>query len=135
MSGTVKIYRCEMADGKGLYASEAAYKVFSSDYAHPGPRDDALLKHLFDGKRSHLDYFYGWKSVEQCREWLYEDDWLRELHELGIVLAVYICPSTAVIHGTKQSVFCEHVSKTQHNIISYFRLNLDNLESSLACTK
>lgn len=122
-SNTVKIYRLETVAGNGMYADCSAQKVmWHTNEQHPSPESDRLLKHLFEDK-THQDYFYGFSSVKACREWVPYDAWLEQLHELGIVLSVYVCPREAVVHGVKQSMFKEHISKTQHNLLDYFRLN------------
>ena len=143
----VKIYRLEYEgeDGAGMYgygpengpcsefsaAMMTFGDVFEEGYegdaahivdVHPCPCEDPLLRHLFDIEGTDQEYFYGFQGVVQLLQWVCSDQWLVGLHNLGIVLSIYNCPRESIVHGQKQSLFREHLSKTQHNLIDFFHL-------------
>ena len=130
----VKIYRLEYdgPDGTGMYgygpangtchSSSAAVMALGDVYEeghegdaayiinrHPCPSEDPLLEHLFDDDETDQQYFYGFGGLVSLLEWVCSDQWLVTLHNLGIILSVYNCPKSAIVHGQKQSMFREHL--------------------------
>jgi hypothetical protein len=69
------------------------------------------------------DYYFGFSSIDQLRSWIYKDDWLVGLHDIGMLLAVYICEDEDVLVGNTQAIFKGNVSKTQHSILEYFSIS------------
>lgn len=50
-------------------------------------------------------FHFGFSSIAQLRAWLYQDDWLERMHELGGVLMVYDVGDEHVVLGNAQVMF------------------------------
>lgn len=90
----MRVLRIEAADGSGMYLGGATSRArvnMNEPYAHPMPYDDSGLelqafKFLVE-KRD--DAFFGFNSEAQLRRWVYRDEWVQALHEVGCVLVEY----------------------------------------------
>lgn len=115
------VYRIEDSEGRGMYYYRNTRNPISYEPArHPVPGCDSLLMAsgfpLYGSQ--HLNY--GFISIEQLRSWIYRDEWLLGLHELGYVLAVI--ESDEVYVGNTQAVFLRPEVYTKHSILEYFNL-------------
>ena len=126
------IYRIETPEGEGMYHSGAS-EVTSNlhhPYRHPEPDEDDLLAPVLiskSGGSEHIawyalrNYYFGFSSVEQLRRWIYQDEWLRGLHNDGLVITVI--ESDDVLLGHTQAMFDGRVSEQQHSILEFFNLS------------
>jgi hypothetical protein len=116
-----KIYRIETQSGEGMYTSGIVrdlnlplYQITAPDSfgpgRHPLPFYDTKL--VAEGRK--LDLFYGrydmirsewvkfgFGSINQLRNWIYNDDWLIKLHAAGLRLCIY---EGAVAVGNTQAI-------------------------------
>lgn len=85
------IWRFEDDEGQGVYCfnveeigdiTYAEYAGFGvgANAAHPMPPESWLWDH---------QYYYGFASLEQARKWMYDDEWLERLEEVGVMLVKY----------------------------------------------
>lgn len=127
---TVALLRLEHSNGYGLYHNLAGKgtsvggRILEFNvYDHPDPYDDWRLTDGAAAKNKGLqDYFYAFKDEHQLLCWV-DPIYFERLANEGIKLAVYICEETDVIYGKQQTIFCEHISKTQHEILEYFQIS------------
>lgn len=139
---TIKtIYRIESVKGIGLYsyakAAEFAHGTLIDCHRHPTPSDDSLLVanvreytcrnyfHIEDHMR------FGFCSVGQLRNWIYQDEWLVKLHKYGLKIAEYRLYSENVCEGNTQAIFDgkQVLHKQQYSILEYFGL-VENEETN-----
>lgn len=124
------VYRIEDDKGVGMYHSS---KVEGDEYCvpvdydrHPTPFDDSLLCNKWRemsviDRKSHI---FGFSSVEQLRNWIYNDLWLKNLHEEGFVISVFSVERENVIEGHTQALFVRDkaTSWVSLSIIEFFNL-------------
>lgn len=137
------IYRIEDADGGGLYRGDNSFQnpvTSSSSDRHPLPNDDSRLMDSIsfrmdldlgpDERYQHWTYFledefiFGFASVEQMRNWVYNDEWLVKLDTVGFYLTVYDMPEHHVCVGNTQAVFRRHeaLSNRRYTMAQFFNL-------------
>ena len=122
------VYRIEDEDGKGMYHSSKAISMEVDERKHKEPCSDSLLApvwlSLSTGSRE--TFVFGFASIEQLRNWVYDDDWLYKLHETGFILSVYDVPDKDVIAGHTQVMFLRfedvRAARIEHSIKEYFKL-------------
>jgi len=56
---------------------------------HPTPSSDRLLARPWYELEDKSQYFFGFKSLEQMRQWIYKEHVLRGLQEDGFRIAIY----------------------------------------------
>lgn len=126
------IYRIETPEGAGMYCSRVSNitNEMQDMFKHPMPDEDDLLVFALKDKSengsyilwSKLEhYYFGFSSVEQLRRWIYQDEWLRILHDDGLVITVI--ESNDVLLGHTQAMFSGRVSEQQHSILEFFNLS------------
>lgn len=116
------ILRIQDDSGKGFYQGafwSLKYNLYMAEKGgkHPAPYLDSKLlsenPSLFEsyfcyGQNYHRfiakDYIFGFKDVEQCRSWLFNDEWLKSLHDAKYHVAIMqgdvrIGHTQAVIHS------------------------------------
>jgi hypothetical protein len=127
--GRTTLYRIEYLGGEGLYhemnSVVAPYVVFGGDEPdmHPGPAgNEHLMKEIAIRGKTLTDYFFAFANVSDLLAWVPYRDWMVELHDFGLMLAVYECDQLDVIHTYRQSVFCGFYGKLQYSLIDYFNL-------------
>ena len=82
-------------NGKGMYQGPdtvAASRMFELSGRHPGPNDDAAIKDAWSkGSYNglHREYFFGFKSLDQLRQWIYKTEWRQELHDTGYEIHIW----------------------------------------------
>lgn len=112
-----KIFRVEDVTGIGMYISYAAYTVIRfDDSRHPRPGDDkALMRavpvHMSVGAftlRPDNSFNYGFKSIDQMKCWIYEEEDRQALKERGFWLVEYECAEA--YYGDTQAVFIKETS-------------------------
>lgn len=85
----VEVFRVSKGHlGKGIYTEDnpVSEHLFELSGAHPSPSDDASLKYdwqQFSEQRVQDDYIFGFKSLDQLRQWLYRTEWRQGLHDAG----------------------------------------------------
>lgn len=126
------VYRIERGDDKqGMYGGDrgwySATNSAQDDERHPAPRLDSLLCASIrqaDKIPSEVlcSLYYGFGSIDQLRNWVFNDEWLIKLSKNGYVLAEY--RSDEVYVGNTQAVFKRPDRRyRKHDIIKYFNLN------------
>lgn len=81
-------------NGKGMYQgpdTKAAESMYEQGH-HPCPGDDAALgPHWQHAAYGHYnrEYFFGFKSLDQLRQWIYKTEWRQELHEAGYEIHIW----------------------------------------------
>lgn len=85
----MKIYRMQNEDGEGMYrkssVSEAIFGDTTNRSKHPSPKDDSKIS-KFWCDLSFLwaeKYYFGFASILQMRNWIYDDFWFDQLAEKG----------------------------------------------------
>lgn len=129
------IYRIEDKEGYGMYRSGRNLEYFftSDRERHPQPHNDSLLCQEFsiysnlyfnsDGvPTEESEYYFGFGSIQQLRNWIYKDDWLVELHNIGFMISEYTCEDNNAHVGYTQAVFINEVEYKQYSILEYFNL-------------
>jgi hypothetical protein len=124
----VAVYRLETVGGTGVYGTPASNHLDFDPFRHPMPSDDSLLMQSlkmrnlkFQGYGS-LEIHFGFSSLEQLRSWFYNDDWIRNISNEGIVLSIY--EAEDVYFGNSQLCFnrSSAVLKSQNNLVEFFKL-------------
>lgn len=115
MQTTVLIYRLEDKELRGPYSNGGNMLTASIDARkHPSPYKDTLLVNDFESR--YIDggladftiprnYKFGFSSMGQLRAWLYDDEWLEDLHIQGYTLSIYEIERNAVAIGYSQVMF------------------------------
>lgn len=86
----------------GMYYASGRISPISEMYnfsRHPMLQDDSLLLQK-------KDFNYGFSSLKQMRSWIYEDEWIKGLYEMGYIIYSYIIPAELVLCGNTQAVVC-----------------------------
>jgi len=133
-----KIFRIENEAGKGIYVGDSKvssdlYEIDGPSPRHPRPEDDSLLMKSFEDSGRNVSnerYFlfsvtpfkFGFTSVEQLRNWIYNDEWLISLAEEEFVLAVYEVADENVMVGNTQACYMNPVGCVKYGIVEYFGL-------------
>lgn len=106
-----RVYRLETLEGVGVYMASKSNQVIQRIMAeyfdaprHPGPMNDSLLTDAFCS--ANRDRFsFGFASIEQLKEWFFDDN-DRELLSLhGIVCNEYEIEGWGFVAGRKQCMF------------------------------
>lgn len=114
MQNTVLIYRIEDQDLQGPYCKSNALSLNQDSQHHPSPSKDSSLVYDFEAHFNPDEYtnFYvpkhyrfGFSSFPQLRAWIYDDDWMIDLHECGYHLSIYELERSAVAIGYSQAMF------------------------------
>lgn len=111
MQNTVLIYRIEDREFKGPYCNHNLLYFNQDDKRHPAPCDDSALVYDFetnhdsDGFYVPERYRFGFSSFPQLRAWIYDDDWMIDLHDRGYHLSIYEIERSAVAIGYSQAMF------------------------------
>ena len=113
MQNTVLIYRIEDQDLKGPYCQSNALSMTVDSQRHPTPSKDSSLVYDFathfnpDGYTDFYvpdHYRFGFSSMSQLRSWIYDDDWMIDLHDNGYHLSIYELERSAVAIGYSQAM-------------------------------
>jgi hypothetical protein len=137
------IYRIEDEDAGGPYRGNNSDKnPFGSATAsdrHPLPADDSLLqdsirfrmeRDLDDVDDCHwssfleCEFIFGFASVEQMRNWVYNDTWLTRMDDNGFFLSVFDVPEDHICIGNTQAVFRRNhaISIRRYTMAEFFNL-------------
>lgn len=92
---------------RGLYRSNVSAKLMDTRGRHPNPYNDSKLlengwEKLERDATSSL-YYFGFGTLEQFSNWIYNSDWWKELDAEGFVISKIESPD--VIYGYTQAVF------------------------------
>lgn len=100
----------------GLYQSSVACNHMNEWGRHIMPWDDVGFNMDVDKILSLLQgrYIFAFPSIKRLKLWVYEREWLEELHRLGYVLSVYECEDG--YHGYTQSIFAWEKAQLKHRI-------------------
>lgn len=106
----VLVYRIEDVGGKGMYWCglwDCAVGERGDTARHPCPEDDSRLWQNYRKRPEGciVHFHFGFASIAQLRAWLYQDEWLERMHELGGVLKVYDVDDEHVVLGNAQVMF------------------------------
>lgn len=114
MQNTVLIYRIENQHLKGPYSESNALSMNPDSQRHPMPSKDSLLvydfkAHFNPDEHTNFDvpehYRFGFSSISQLRAWIYDDDWMIDLHDCGYHLSIYEMERNAAAIGYSQVMF------------------------------
>lgn len=102
----------------GMYQSSVAISSLRGE-RHPMPEKDQELAFQCDlGKvlsfENPVVYLFAFPDIASLKSWVYEPDWLKELHRLGYVLSVYECDDG--YHGDTQSIFNFEKAQLKHRL-------------------
>lgn len=112
------IYRVENANGCGMYMGNDhsfSYEMIDS-MRHPTPNKDASLSKFWNAlsfERSQA-YSFGYGSLEQLKNWIYQDSWRKEIDESGF--RVYVYDSKHFEIGDTQAVFIKQTATLQYSL-------------------
>lgn len=122
------VLRIEDRFGTGMYTSynfPSFHDIAGfDDTNHPTPMMDSLLMSNLGYNDNMSSHHFGFGSVDQLRRWIYNDDWLRQLHNAGFILVTYDVPDEYVFLGNTQCVFtkCFAYKREEHSIVRFFSL-------------
>lgn len=105
-SSTTLVYRVACKDDvtAGMYSNGAALHVINySDAHHPAPTDDSKLSYSWLAWKDRA--CFGFATIAQLRRWIYYDEWLRSLHEVGQALFVIEVPDKDFRAGHTQAIY------------------------------
>jgi hypothetical protein len=114
-----KIYRAEGPDRCGVYngTNAVAYRAINEGDCerrghHPSPYEDKKLASHWGnmgggaaGYMARRQWFFGFASVKQFKEWFNTEKSREILAEAGVTLNVYEVPDADFIAGEKQAIF------------------------------
>ena len=106
-----RVYRLETLEGVGVYLASKSNQMIQrimNEYMnvprHPGPMNDSLLADAFYSANQQR-FSFGFASLEQLKEWFFDDN-DRELLSLhGIVCNEYEIEGWGFVAGRKQCIF------------------------------
>jgi hypothetical protein len=116
------VYRLENIAGEGVYA--CASSCIEHDWnRHPMPIEDSLLMWNLDNSKYPISKcHFGFISLDQLRAWFYNDKWLTNVSEHGVLLSVYDVEDVYI--GNTQVVFVrgdvEPVER--YDLVQFFKL-------------
>ena len=124
----MRIFRVENNDKQGMYtANGPSFWTLTEGEAsdvHPMPFQDSRLVDACEGIGLDAgclpsDYRFGFRSIQQMRQWLYQDHWLQYLHDNGFHLSEYSVAEDHYAIGHTQAVFStEHAIKVaEHSLV------------------
>lgn len=104
----MKVLRLELNDGKGIYRNaeksiwDRVVGDLEDESIHVRPHLDKKLNFddLFDSK-----YVFGFKDVEQYKNWAFNPYWRKRFSELGVFLSIYEVEKRYVREGEGQLIF------------------------------
>jgi hypothetical protein len=101
------IYRVENDAGQGPYRLGHGVmwnKLFNPEQ-RPFPSMDPGLEHILASKKDLIkDFFFGFNSLEQLRDW-FEDEELISLDNIGFKIKTFDVPDALIIEGSAQLLF------------------------------
>lgn len=112
------VYRLEhRRSGRGVYSTGVAGTVYDKM-----PFQEALKRHLTPGEDPGLrnfwlnlthpsDWYFGFSSIDQYKEWFFTEESRAQLHFEDIVLRVYEVPDDSYKQGCVQVVFIKNQAK------------------------
>lgn len=125
MAVTVTVYRLEFPNGDGVYRhTEEKDSLwtqitgnFEDETLHPRPeRDIPNWDDCFD-----CHWSFGFSSVEQYKNWVFNPFWRREFSRLGAVLSAYETPQHKTRRGRRQVIFLKsHAQKVDSYSPNHF---------------
>ena len=106
-----RVYRLETLEGVGVYMASKSNQMvdrimngYVAAPRHPGPMNDSLLADAFYSANQQC-FSFGFASLEQLKEWFFDDN-DRELLSLhGIVCNEYEIEGWGFVAGRKQCMF------------------------------
>lgn len=113
------IYRCEDAEGHGLYSGYAQVSLSGGNGTeHPCPDMDGGLCEAYERDfRPH--HRFGFGSLQQLRQWLFNSEWFEPLHAANFSIHVYEAEEAAV--GWTQAFFDKKTARCVE-VISFLDL-------------
>jgi hypothetical protein len=110
---TVEVIRLELKSGAGIYRDNEGKtnKIstwnrvtgsFLNEDLHQFPKKDKNLD--FDDSFDQ-DYFFGFKDLEQYKQWVFNASWRKDFAKCHVVLSTYEVPKEFVKFGKRQLIF------------------------------
>lgn len=104
------VWRIEDDDGAGMYqydglieAAEGELNDNADKSVHPNPIWDTQLG--FNELPNWMDWYFGFATLSQMRQWVYKAKWRRKLRELGYLLVKYEVPDEGFRRSQYQAIF------------------------------
>lgn len=107
------VYRIETEFGRGAYRANAEWGYnYPGESCHPGPEDDAGLKHYWSrlSESQREAHYFGFCDEKQMRAWFYSDTWIGVMKNAGLRLTVWEVQDS-FCHGRTQSVFRKDMAR------------------------
>lgn len=123
-----KIYRIETETGVGMYANLRVAIFMNVPKVHITPKEDrklweALSSYADSDEQEDIemmlqDFKFGFADIVQLKQWVYEDNWIRRMHEMDLRLVEYDCEDWDVLEGDCQVVF-KNPTKSRMSFLNY----------------
>lgn len=117
------IYRLESKCGTGVYRH--CFDVANENhnmYVTPSPSNDTLLEDFWNSLTGWSKYYFGFASVDQMKQWFYDTEQVKRLHDENIVVVIYETDDAQIKVGSKQAIFVKKASKLvdKHELHVYY---------------
>lgn len=142
----VLIYRVESDDGTGMYIGQGGLTPMPMEFSehHPAPDEDSKLvnqinyivrKEQGDVEEAEMvspwtfiskrGYFFGFDSQDQMRRWIYQDEWMKDLDDVGLHLTVYEVDPEDTVAGYTQAIFKRKNARQKYRtkLCDFFAIN------------
>ncbi len=113
-----RVYRLETPEGVGVYEAREIYPMLTrilDSYVdrskHPGPYADKGLKSSSFRYDELLEFYFGFSSLRQLKDWFSHREDRQLISEFGIVCAVYEVEDEHFHLGERQCVFKKRHAK------------------------
>lgn len=114
----------------GMYVSCVSNHMFELETRHPSPPDDDDLRKDAIAKGYENNWpsmgYYGFKSLEQFRTWVYKDEWLDRLHAEDYVISLWeFDDPRAILIGATQAIYNMYERHPKRTVSIHDYLQLD----------
>lgn len=115
-----KIFRLCNEKGQGIYALGLGYKFLNSGSSpHEDPELKMIFPSFFKEREYSQNWLFGFKDMEQAKQWLDNEKMIDEMHGFGLRLATLTVPENFVIEGHDQVIYrADKVISTEYSLLS-----------------
>jgi hypothetical protein len=105
------VYRVENKYLKGPYTSYSNRHFSQTELfnfcgeRHPNPFNDEGICDFWCGNSRRLSFYFGFKSIEDLKDWFFMDEAIDALYKDDFHVIVYNLDKRRVIFGSKQVIF------------------------------
>jgi hypothetical protein len=122
MEITMIVYRVAYCGDikRGLYSSWASNRMHELDGPHPGPWADARMTDelLRRGMNTAGGWWFGFKNLDQLRQWIYNKEWRAQLADEG-----YVCYELEVDDAIIGDCQCIFKTYTERRVVAWDEIN------------